>query len=247
MLAHFRIAVIGAVLVLFIFGFGGQSSHGAVASGKVLLTFDDGPNPEYTGLILSVLQEFDIKAVFFVVGEEVEKYPDLLQQVHQAGHIIGNHTYTHQTLRDMSQEQLREEITRTDRLIRSITGETPAYVRPPRGVYEQREYFYLTQLDKLPLMWDFGLEKADIHSARGLVDHILERMLKAPGSENEFILLLHDGDPSGQYDRSLTVEALPMLIQDLLESGYEFIDPTSREGRNFIDCYGELHPKTGVY
>lgn len=246
MMSFCRIAVIGILVALIMFGFGGQFSQGAVAPGKVLLTFDDGPNPEYTGQILSILQEYDIKAVFFVVGQEVEKYPELVQQVHQAGHIIGNHTYTHQSLRNLNQEQLREEITKTDQLIFAITGQSPAYVRPPRGMYGKRALFCLTQLDKLPVMWDYGLEKEGIHTARGLVDNILNRMRRAPRGKDGFILLLHDGDPSGRHDRSLTVEALPMLIQDLRAQGYEFIESTSQKGRDFVDRYAELHPKTGT-
>jgi len=212
---------------------------------EAYLTFDDGPNPLYTKDILSILEEHDIKALFFVVGEEVENNQDMLKAIHQHGHLIGNHTYSHSIIKNMTNNQLKMEIEKTDNLIESIIGYEPQYFRPPTGAYLKKEYNLISSLGKSTLMWDFGLEKRDINEAEDLVHYLMKRIERS--LENEIIILLHDGDPSGKYSRELTVQALPLLIRTLKERGYVIKDVNSPEGLEFLDIFAKKNPKIGIY
>ncbi|EKD82177.1 MAG: chitin deacetylase, partial [uncultured bacterium] len=100
---------------------------------KIVLTFDDGPHPRTTPKVLEILRQRNIKAIFFVLGLQAAKYPALVKQIHDEGHLIGNHSYSHKNLAQLSEEGLRGELNRTSRLIESITGSKPAYLRPPYG------------------------------------------------------------------------------------------------------------------
>ncbi len=100
---------------------------------RVLFTFDDGPHPNATPKVLEVLKKHNIKAVFFVLGLQVAKHPELVKMIHDEGHIIGNHTYSHKYLSDLCEAEVRNEIRKTNDLIYSITGVKPILLRPPYG------------------------------------------------------------------------------------------------------------------
>jgi peptidoglycan/xylan/chitin deacetylase (PgdA/CDA1 family) len=104
---------------------------------EVLLTFDDGPHPEVTPLILDILARHQMKAVFFVVGVNVRKYPHLVDRIYREGHTIGNHTFYHINLRQHSQERVLKEIRTTNDLVEKITGKRPKVFRPPYGALNQ--------------------------------------------------------------------------------------------------------------
>jgi peptidoglycan/xylan/chitin deacetylase (PgdA/CDA1 family) len=100
---------------------------------RVVFTFDDGPHPNATPQILEVLKKHNLKAIFFVLGLQAAKYPELVKMIHDHGHIIGNHTYNHKYLSELREEEVRYEIKRTNDLIYSITGVKPTLLRPPYG------------------------------------------------------------------------------------------------------------------
>ena len=229
--------MIGAILLYF------GTEISLADSKKVLLTFDDGPNPLYTPQILSILDEHQIKAVFFVVGEAVEQHPEILRTMDEKGHIIGNHTFSHRAIDSISEERLIEEVYKTDEVILNLTGKTPAYFRPPTGAYGKEQAEILQALDKCVLMWDYGLEKRDKTDPQEMVDYLIKRIWY----RQKVILLLHDGDPRNRHDRTPTVEALPMLIAQLQEKGYAFVDPGSEEGQGWMDGFSKTNPKIGQY
>ena len=198
-------------------------------SRQVLLTFDDGPDPRYTPQVLEILRHYNIRALFFVVGIQAEAHGDLLRQVAAEGHALGNHGYTHNNIDLLTPEQLREEVRRTDAYIVGATGITPFLFRPPRGRYNQQNRVVLRQEEKQIMLWDAGLEKESLHDPSNMVECILKRI----SGKKKLILLLHDGDLT-DHDRYTTVEALPVLIEELLHQGFTFVNPSSAEGKQFM-------------
>ncbi|MGE1114578.1 polysaccharide deacetylase family protein [Priestia megaterium] len=101
---------------------------------KIAFTFDDGPNPVYTPILLDLLKKNEVKATFFVVGTKAEKYPELIQRMHNEGHLIGIHNYVHHSNWFMSPWKVRNGLKNTAKVIKSIAGVTPIYYRPPWGM-----------------------------------------------------------------------------------------------------------------
>ena len=174
----------------------------------VALTFDDGPDATYTPILLDGLKERGVKASFFVIGANIEKDggADLIRRMHEEGHLIGNHTYRHVDLSGLSVSKAEEEIRKTDRLIREITGEETVFVRPPFGAFPEGE----EEEDKLYVKWTVDSRDWVTKNAEEIV-----RKVVTDTGEND-IILMHDC-----YGTS--VEAA-LEIVDILESeGYEFV------------------------
>ncbi len=218
-----------ALVLLLVFLLLPQFSSSAPVKLKVLLTFDDGPDPNYTHQILEILAYYDIKALFFVLGSQVESHPEIMLQIVSGGHALGNHTFNHMDIQNLSPHELVKQIKRTDRAIENTAGLVPLYFRPPRGRYSDDNYKTLRSLGKVNVLWDLGLEKAAITDPHLLVSHLEARI----NGREELILLLHDGNVDGN-DRSSTVEALPILIDNLLSMGFTFVDPSTEEGQLFL-------------
>ena len=100
---------------------------------RAALTFDDGPHPVYTAHLLDELKKRGVKATFFVTGEHAELHPDLIKRMHDEGHLIGNHTYSHIQLTSSNKNQFKEELIQTNEILHDITGAEVQYVRPPYG------------------------------------------------------------------------------------------------------------------
>lgn len=183
---------------------------------KVALTFDDGPDPTWTPKILKILKEKNAPAAFFVLGSQVQQYPDLLESIASEGHEIGNHTYTHQNLTVAPDEQIDLELNATTRLIEAVTGHSTAYFRPPynsdgtpsqpgemRALRVARDLGYLTVTQSIdPDDWE-----------RPGADAIVDRVKNQ--RPNGSVILLHDAGG----DRSQTVAALPRIIDYLRARG----------------------------
>lgn len=203
---------------------------------QIILTFDDGPHPSYTPRVLDILEHHDIKAIFFVVGQEAERYPELVSDIHRRGHLLGNHTYSHRNVSDLPRADLLYELTTTDTVVVEITGQTPVYFRPPRGNFSNETLLTLAETGHVILMWDDCLEKGGPGNPQQVVDGLLSRI----GWRKKTIILLHDGDPSGRHSRQTTAEALPILITELKKRNYQFIDPASTSGSLFLSQHNEL-------
>lgn len=118
---------------------------------RVALTFDDGPHPVYTEKLLDALKERGVKATFFVTGEHAELHPDVIKRIHDEGHLIGNHTYSHIQLTSANKEQFQNELIQTNKILSDITGDEIQYVRPPYGSWDKK---IETELNMFPVLWN---------------------------------------------------------------------------------------------
>lgn len=186
----------------------------------VYLTFDDGPDSENTPAVLSILKSNNIKATFFVIGTEVEKNPELLKQIYQEGHSIGNHSYNHvyRQLYHSSSDYL-QQLHRTDQIIKNIIGVRPNISRAPGGSAGNFTKQYWDALRKegyVEVGWNVSSGDASRGKAADLVNNVIYQM------ENRYlwshaIVLMHDGRGHGE-----TVKALPEIIDFFKSHGYEF-------------------------
>jgi peptidoglycan-N-acetylglucosamine deacetylase len=186
----------------------------------VALTFDDGPDPLYTPGILDILQEYQVPATFFMVGRNVELYPEIAQRVVQEGHAVGNHTYTHRSLVPLSEAATEFQIMVADRIIEDVTGIKPVLFRPPRGVYTNFTRELLRNERYTMVLWDVTSKDWTETSARNIAINVVNNA--QPGS----IILLHDSGniiTSNGGNRINTVKALPLIICGLQEKGYVFV------------------------
>ena len=174
---------------------------------KVAITFDDGPHPSYTAQLLDGLKERGIHATFFVTGEHAELHPDIIERMYDEGHLIGNHTYSHIQLTRNNREKFKEELIKTNEILKEITGEEVQYVRPPYGSWDKS---FEKELNMVPVLWT--VDPLDWSSRN--VGRITEKIVSKTG-END-IILMHD-----YYDTSVT--AALKAIDALLEEGYTFV------------------------
>ncbi|WP_405809342.1 polysaccharide deacetylase family protein [Streptomyces sp. NBC_01520] len=195
---------------------------------EVALTFDDGPNPPYTGQIMDVLEQYGIPATFFCIGLNAGGQAEEISRMRDQGHGLGNHTWSHPFLPELSRKQLEEQITRTgDTIAQAGGGAAPTLFRPPYGSRTPDVTRWLGDLDSTIVLWDVDPSDWSMPGAGVIARTVLEQT--RPGS----IILLHDGGG----DRSQTVAALPMIIEGLLARGYSFalvddlVTPTGRTVR----------------
>jgi peptidoglycan/xylan/chitin deacetylase (PgdA/CDA1 family) len=183
----------------------------------VALTFDDGPNPAATPLILDTLAEKGVRATFFVLGSHAERWPDLVRRISSEGHQLGNHGYFHRKLQFKSPFYVRRDIRLGIRAIKRAGAPAPRFFRSPHGFRSPWTTPIASSYGERTVGWSLGVWDSD----RPGVDEIVRRTLEGvtPGS----IVLLHDGDgynPDG--DRTQTAAALPKIIDRLKDQGYEF-------------------------
>jgi len=157
---------------------------------QILLTFDDGPHPVYTPIILDLLDQYQAKAIFFVIGEQAEKMPLLLQEIKARGHRIGNHSWSHDPYFDFfSVNKMVNEINRTNELIEKIIGEKPIYFRPPFGITNPRITKMLRKTGMKSVSWSYRSYDTKSRSDERIISEIQK---KIKGGE---ILLFHDPIP----------------------------------------------------
>ncbi|SFJ70211.1 Peptidoglycan/xylan/chitin deacetylase, PgdA/CDA1 family [Paenibacillus sp. UNC496MF] len=192
-----------------------ETIHAVPTAGKaVAITFDDGPNALYTRQTADLFNAAGGKATFFMLGEKIGEMPDFVRRIHEEGHEIGNHSYSHPFLTKISGDEVRAELERTDKRIEQATGSRPAVFRAP----------YLDANEETAAIADrFG------YRSIGAVN-LDTRDWETPGVEyilahtrdtvrDGAILLFHDG----AGDRSQTMEAIRILIGELTEQGYELV------------------------
>ena len=166
---------------------------------KIAITFDDGPHPRYTPQILSILEEYGVRATFFVVGENVEYYPDLVGRILAAGHEIGNHTYDHGRMPRQTVEQMKEEILRTEGAVYELSDYRTKVLRPPEGMLNDSVVEAARALDYRVVLWN--------------IEMILEQV------QSGDIILMHDFIGRN----SPTPEALRLVLPELIRRGYRFV------------------------
>lgn len=170
-------------LITRIFGF--RVFRRGVGKHEFALTFDDGPDPVYTPMLLDLLKRYDMKATFFLVGSHAEKHPDVVRRIHAEGHLIGIHNYVHKTNWLMRPKTVRMQLKRTDDIIYNTTGEHPSFYRPPWGIVNL--FDFAKNSGYRIVLWSsmFGDWRSKIGS-----DKLAKRMLRKlnPGE----VMLLHD-------------------------------------------------------
>ncbi|MDR6549085.1 polysaccharide deacetylase family protein [Paenibacillus qinlingensis] len=180
----------------------------------IAFTFDDGPNPEYTPQLLDIFEEVSGRATFFMMGKQMELYPETALDVHIRKHEIGNHTYSHPFMTQISLEACEQELLDTDRLITQVTGSRPVVMRPPYLDYN-------LEVHEITAKFDYQVIGALNGGTRDWempgVEHILEVTREHIGCGS--IFLFHDGFE----DRSQTVEAVRILAKELTELGYQLV------------------------
>ena len=183
----------------------------------VALTFDDGPHENYTTELLDTLAKYDVTATFFLIGKNVEQYPEIVKRIQSEGHEIANHSYDHRILPFQSDREIRRQIDSTSSLIESVAGVIPKYFRPPMGLLTSSVIDIIEASGHIAVIGD--VYPRDPHKPG--VDKIVERVLKRtkPGS----IIIMHDGGTWGKIDRSQSVKAVPIIIESLRQKGYRFL------------------------
>ncbi len=223
------IALAGLVFLLFYFAITPSSQlYGRVyprqplasEDMEVALTFDDGPNEPYTSQILDILSSYDVRATFFLVGENVASYPETACRIVREGHTVGNHSYTHsRTIPFKFGEGLRREVDGTENLIFELTGHRTRFFRPPYCFRTPWLLSYVREKGYITVTWDvtvddYAAKRKPNEIKRAIVNRVL------PGS----IILLHDGISTAHgTSRDNMVEALEGIINELLSRGYRFV------------------------
>jgi peptidoglycan/xylan/chitin deacetylase (PgdA/CDA1 family) len=186
------------------------------SAADVALTIDDGPDPEWTPKVLALLQRLDIRATFCVIGREAHAHPDLVAAVAGAGHLVANHTYTHQFLASATRERIRSEIARASDAVTAATGgQPPTLFRAPGGEWTPAVLAECSAQGMRPLGWSVDPRDWSRPGTTSIVRTLLGRTV--PGS----IILEHDGGGN----RSQTLQALTVALPRLLDAGFRFVQP----------------------
>jgi peptidoglycan/xylan/chitin deacetylase (PgdA/CDA1 family) len=187
----------------------------------VALTFDDGPDPVYTPKLLDLLREKGVKATFFVVGKRADQYPEIVRRAWAEGHLIGNHTWSHYPLFCfLMPRRLRAEIERGSESVRRSCGFPPRFFRSPVGLRHPLLALYLEHAGLEYISWTIRTLDTFNADSSVLARRILSR---AAGGD---IILLHDHLPRGT---DAMLQALPRVIDELRERGFEFVLAGPRE------------------
>jgi peptidoglycan-N-acetylglucosamine deacetylase len=185
---------------------------------SIALTFDDGPDPAYTGMILNILKEKKVKATFFCVGNKLKKYPKIAKRIFNEGHTVANHSTDHSNIAKKSFKDAYSNIMRTEGIIDSMFGSSQKLFRPPWGKITKAEKDSLSKYGFKVVLWnvnskDFADQK---YSPYMIIDIVLH------GVQANDIILFHDSDYKGKESRMNTVIALPQIIDVLRAKGYVF-------------------------
>ncbi|MGZ4780194.1 MAG: glycosyltransferase, partial [Thermoanaerobaculia bacterium] len=204
---------------------------------QIALTIDDGPADPYTGQILDELKKYDVKATFFLIGENAERYPNLVKRIWAEGHEIGNHSYTHPNIGAIPEQRARFELNATQRVFQSIIHRSTLLFRPPYNADAEpssaeevipvklaTSLNYVTVLEFLdPQDWNTEERQPDGSVHTRTAPEMLDTLLKQLEIEKGSCILLHDGGG----DRTETVKLIPMLITELRKRGYTIVPVSS--------------------
>ncbi len=181
----------------------------------ILFRFDDGPHPIYTPQILDILKSEGVQALFAISGINAESYPEIVKRIYREKHIIANHTYSHPlNILFLSYNRIKDEVSRTNKIIRNITGEDPKYFCPPMGFKNPTISRVTKELGLIPVMWDIKTWDTKVTFDK-IIAGIMKK-IKTPA-----IIMFHDGImPWSKKDRDSTVLALKETIRALKEKKY---------------------------
>src|SRR5437867_2003550 len=187
-------------------------------SKQLALTYDDGPNDPHTLRLLEVLAKHNVKATFFLIGLYVERRPNIVREVVTAGHIVGNHTFSHPNLVFASAPQSRTQLQECQQAITRAIGQHSPLFRPPFGGRRPETLRIARSLGLLPVMWNVSAQDWKGYSA----DEIKQRIRRQLRGGD--VILLHDGSHIDMgVDRSQTILATDLLIPEAKSEGFEFV------------------------
>src|SRR3990167_797888 len=178
----------------------------------VALTFDDGPSPIYTPQVLAILKKYHVKATFFVVGANAKKYPELLKQINEDGHVIASHSQTHPLLAKLSTPSLQHEVSTPVIIIENTIGKKPKCLRYPFGASNEKVRAMIRTYGMQPVSMGFNSFDYERRGVNPLTTWVLQN------AHSGQVILLHDG-----YDhKEQTVQALPAIIEGIQKKGLGF-------------------------
>jgi peptidoglycan/xylan/chitin deacetylase (PgdA/CDA1 family) len=186
--------------------------RGRAETKSVALTFDDGPSAD-TERVLDMLDKHNLRATFFMVGRQVERYPQTARRVAARGHEIGNHSYSHPIYLYRSPRETWRQLAQTQQVIADVTGVQARFARPPCGVRTLSYFRAARVLGLQTVQWTLAGFDWKKRTPAQIARDVLRR------AEAGSIILLHDGDSENRQDRSATVAALPLIIEGLNEKG----------------------------
>ena len=198
-------------------------------SDEIALTFDDGPNPAATPALLEVLARAGVRASFFLIGNFVRHCPEIVREIHAAGHLVGNHTMTHPWLAWQTERRIREELSGASAAIEDVLGERVGYFRCPHGARRPVVLEVAREMGMVPVQWNvicqdwkpLGAEDIFSCAARGV-----ERSRKRGFATN---IVLHDGGQAGLgAERMDTVRAVEMLVERFRGARFVGVDAWER-------------------
>jgi peptidoglycan/xylan/chitin deacetylase (PgdA/CDA1 family) len=195
------------------------------AKGKpqIALTFDDGPNPCWTPQLLDILAKHNVRATFFLIGKYASTQRDLVRRIHEAGHLIGNHTWTHPNRARTSQPRTRQELTDTSNELEQITGSRVRYFRPPFGYRRPATFSIAREIGLTPVTWN-AIANDWMGKPTEYITGRCTRLIDQNQSHGHATnLVLHDGSHlSLEADRSRTITAADLLINHF-STTHEFV------------------------
>lgn len=190
----------------------GNESKKAIA-----LTFDDGPDEDFSPQILDILKKYNVKATFFMVGQKVGWNPEIAKRVSDEGHDIGNHTFSHINICKSTNEQINNEINKTQKIIKDVTGKEPKFFRPPYRAINENLFNIIKSKDMKVVLWS-DLDTKDWSNPG--VYNIIKTI--EDNAKNGTIILLHDYNQI-RNNKSQTIQALEKVIPKMQSLGYEFV------------------------
>ncbi|MBR7071009.1 MAG: polysaccharide deacetylase family protein [Clostridia bacterium] len=178
---------------------------------QIAISFDAAWGNDDTQTLIDILKEYEVPATFFVVGAWVDKYPESVKALHEAGHQIQNHSNTHPYMTQLSKDQMCNELADCNKKIEAITGITPTLFRPPYGDYDNSVIEAIESMKMYPIQWSVdSLDWKDNATAESICNRVVSKC------ENGSIILCHN-------DAEHTPEALPHILKSLKEKGFEFV------------------------
>lgn len=161
--------------------------------GELALTFDDGPNPAWTPRLLEILAGYEIRATFFLLGGRAQAEPALVRRTAAAGHLIGNHSWSHPNLALSSRAHIREELTRTRDALEQITGAPVRYFRPPYGARRPAALAVGRELGMVPVLWNAMTSDWSEASGERIAARLIARIDRLTRRASAANVVLHDG------------------------------------------------------
>ncbi|MCF7792698.1 MAG: polysaccharide deacetylase family protein [Candidatus Cloacimonetes bacterium] len=194
------------------FSFSGQNKN-------IALTFDDGPHPVHTQKILEIIKQHQVKATFFVSGCKIEKYKKIIKNILENGHQVANHSMDHRNFIFRSQRSMREDIKKTEKLLRKCGVEGDIPFRPPYGRFDLNTFRVMKTLNKQMIIWNASTKDFKATSKQQILKRLYRKV--KPGC----IIVMHDAGKfiDSTVDRNFTIEALKEALPNLKNEGYNFL------------------------